>query len=527
MMVAVDTAEIGRFLAARRRPAALVLLALAAALAVAPLGVVPAGPDTYAHLIWTYGAARCIAGGALPLWLPDLNAGFGSPGLRLYSPLPATLAGAVAAATGSAGAGMRVVLALSALLTLAVVARGRGAAGLAEGGVLLLSPLAVYSLLGRGAMAEFCALPLLAWLLGRAASGALAPVRDGVALALLWLVHVPSALMCGALLVLTVALAPDRARWRGLAAAGAFAAGVTAWHWLPLAREAAAIGSVSALTGAIYDAPRNLLGSPHAHALDENIWLGWCAIALAAALALARPWRAEARRGALALACVALASPLASWAWHALAPLRILQFPWRWLLPATVLALAALRAAPPRRRALAAAVLLAPLALARFPLLARDPGIGPAQEWRAAGAAVHAALGGSPFLVDVEEHRPPSWAALPRNLAAFGMARALLEPAAGEVRVERWSPLERRVAVTSERPALVSLRILDYPFWRVEVDGIPGVRDGSSGVVRVAVEAGRHTVAVSWAGDPLARVGLAVAAATVALALGSALWRRP
>ncbi len=526
MMVAVESGRRGRLLAGPRGAAAAVLAAVAAAV-VAPLPVLPAGPDTYAHLVWTYGASRCLARGALPLWLPDLNAGFGSPGVRLYSPLPATLAGGFGALVGSAGAGMRVVLALSAVLLLAALRRARGAPGLAEAGVLLASPLAVYSLLGRGAMAEFCALPLLAWLLDRAGAGALAPVRDGVALALLWLVHAPTALMCGALLVLAAALRRERAAWRGLAGAVALAAGLTAWHWLPLAREAAAVGSASALTSAIYDAPRNVLGSAHAHALDENIWLGWCAVALLAALVLARPWGAERGRVALAVACVALASPLALWAWRAAAPLRILQFPGRWLLPATVLAAAALRAAPPRRRALAAAVLLAPLALLRFPLLARDPAIGPTQEWREAGAAVHAALGGSPFLVDVEEHRPASWAALPAELAAFGASRVGGEPAPRAWRVARGEPRERVVDVDSDRPAAVAFRILDYPYWRAAVEGAPAAIDGSRGVVSVAAGAGRHTVAVSWAGDPLSRVGLAVAAASALAALAVALRRRP
>ena len=125
-----------------------------------PLPVVPAGPDTYAHLIWTYGAMRCIADGVPPLWLPDLNAGFGSPGLRLYSPLSAVSAGAVGALLGSAGAGMRAVMALAAAALMAVLVRRRGGDGLFAWGVILVSPATVYSLFGRGAMAEFCAIPL-------------------------------------------------------------------------------------------------------------------------------------------------------------------------------------------------------------------------------------------------------------------------------------------------------------------------------------------------------------------------------
>ncbi len=36
-------------------------------------------PDLYVHLIWSWEVMRCLASGQLPVWLPDLNAGFGSP----------------------------------------------------------------------------------------------------------------------------------------------------------------------------------------------------------------------------------------------------------------------------------------------------------------------------------------------------------------------------------------------------------------------------------------------------------------
>lgn len=61
----------------------LTLLLLAGAGLALFLPFLPAGPDIYVHILWPQQVARCLAQGQLPLWLPDLNAGFGSPGIRL------------------------------------------------------------------------------------------------------------------------------------------------------------------------------------------------------------------------------------------------------------------------------------------------------------------------------------------------------------------------------------------------------------------------------------------------------------
>lgn len=482
-----------------------------------PLPVVPAGPDTYAHLIWTYGAMRCIADGVPPLWLPDLNAGFGSPGLRLYSPLSAVSAGAVGALLGSAGAGMRAVMALAAAALMAVLVRRRGGDGLFAWGVILVSPATVYSLFGRGAMAEFCAIPLLMWLVEVAVRQKFDPLLDGIVLALLWLVHAPSAVMMLVLLAVAAAVPPRRGVLKALAGTILTGAGLTAWHWLPLAGETAAMGRAAALTTDIYVAAGNVLGSARAHALGDSIWLGWIAVGLLVAVVVGRIWRSEPRRAALAVACIGLASPLSLWAWHAPSPLRFLLFPWRYLLPATCLIAPALRALRPGRRALAVVAVLVPLLLKPFPLLMRDPGLKPSAGWRAAGQAVAATMRGSPFLVDLIEHRPPSWTALGHNLERFGMARVLVEPSAGVIKVESWSPLERRVSVDLAAPAVVSLRMLEYQFWEMKVDGVPVAIGAGTGVLNAVVQKGRHAVVATWLGNPMANVGLALAAVVALL----------
>ena len=374
------------------------VLAIAAAAAAVPF--LPAGPDLYVHLLWTWQVMRCAAAGDLPVWLPDLNGGFGSPGIRLYSPLGPVLQGVLGLALGSAGAALRVapVLAWGAFLLVARRVRG-GRAGTAEWALLALSPLALHSLLGRGAWSEYLAIPLLWWLLDAAVGGTFRPVRDGTVLACLWLLHAPTTLMAGALLAGAAVLRRDLRTARALALGGAFAAALTAWHWLPLLDEMRLIDR-TALTGGIFEITRNVLGSPSAFALDESIWLGWCAVSLLAALLAGRWWRADRVRAALVLACVALASPAALWLYRLPLPLDILQFPWRWLLPAAVLA-----AAPAARG------------------LAGTP--GRARRGAAAGAARAAAAAG------VRPRSPPRHDHRGSRCRRAGVALARRQPAAG------------------------------------------------------------------------------------------------
>ena len=53
-----------------------VVMTVAVAAIITPR--LPLGPDIYQHLVWDWQVMRCLAERQLPLWLPDLNAAFGS-----------------------------------------------------------------------------------------------------------------------------------------------------------------------------------------------------------------------------------------------------------------------------------------------------------------------------------------------------------------------------------------------------------------------------------------------------------------
>jgi hypothetical protein len=500
---------------------AVMALILIAAVAVATVAIpcLPANPDLYLHLLWTHQVMRCLAQGALPVWAPDLNAGFGSPGIRLHSPLAPFVQGSLGLLGGTAERGIRAAAFLSAGLLGWLLWRRHERAGIGMWVLLLSLPVVVNSLLGRSAFPEFLAVPLTFWLLEAAVAGRVSPVREGLVLSVLWLLHAPSTVMVVLLAGAASVLRGDRKLAVRLLAAVALAAGLTAWHWMPLASEMREVGSAHALTEGLYSADRNYLGSPTAFNVDKNIWLGWVAVAQLAACLVGGWYRRPRARLMLILVALALASPLTAWLWRLPTPLLLLQFPFRWLLPAGVLAVDLARKSwPTWRGRLAVGLLLAPSLLLVRPDIVRDPGLTAAMGWHEVGTRIQASIGGNPLVVDAVQHRPPSWSHLAENLRAFGAQPVLVEPA-GRFRIERWQPLSRVAMVELPGPARVSFRLLDYPFWRVEIDGAPASSAGRPGVVGAFAPAGRHQVRAVWGGDPWSRVGAAAGLATLA-ALG-------
>lgn len=487
-----------------------------AAVGAAAVPMLPAGPDVYVHLLWTQQVMRCFSDGALPVWLPDLNAGFGSPGLRLYSPLGPVLAGALGLLLGGAGQGMRALAVLVAGMPLAALWRRRRWGGVAEWALVVASPMAIYSLFWRSAWSEFYALPLMWWLIDRCVAGEIRATKDGVALALLWLLHAPTAMMT--VLVASFALAARReGRVAGPAAlAGVLAAGLTAWHWLPLYSEMRLVGNREALVGGIYEASRNVLAAPAPADADANSWLAWCGVSLLGAALAGAWWRNQAPRLAIVSLCVVLASPLAASLWRMTTPLAYLQFPWRLLLPAAVAAAGAAATSHGGRAALSGALLLVPLALFQPQPVAPDPDIHRHASWVELGRSVQGAFEGSPWVVDAAQNRPASFAHLADNLGRFGYREVVLS-GSGSVRVERWRVLDRELALDLPAATRVDLRLLDYPFWEVTLDGAKVANPSHGGVIGADVPAGTHALRARWAGNPASRVGWVVGALAVAV----------
>jgi hypothetical protein len=503
---------------------AVVLTVLTAAMVGVLSPWLPLGPDIYQHLVWDWQVMRCLVQWQLPLWLPDLNAGFGSPGIRLYSPLGPMFNGSLGLVLGDAGRGLRAAAMCAAFAVLWAAGRRTASRSALVGAAGLISPMVLFSIFGRAAWSEFISVPLMLWLLLGLAMGELDGARDGVVLALLWLTHAPTTIMVGLVGVGSLALHRSRDFTAHFLETGAVACGLTAWHWMPLLRETAEIKAAEVMTGGMYEPARNVLASETAHTPEVNSWLAWVAVALLTSVLISRLWVHHPRRTALGIGCILLASPLTLPLWWVPGPHQILQFPWRWLLPGTLLLVTAIAETPARRTVGMAMVLVPALFMPWAPWI-RVPDLDTSLTWNEAGSVLMDSIGGNPFLVDVRQHRPPAFTDLERSLNLFGPTRRVAIVGEGEVvEIRRWSPLRHEAVVRGEQPFVVAFRILEYPYWSVTTDGKGAVETKlAPGVVACRVPSGRHVLRASWVGNPLAAVGQIVALLTVLLLV---LWRR-
>jgi len=521
---------------ASRSVVALVLASGALVTIAVAIPYFPRGTDLYVHVLWPWQVMRCLHAGSLPVWLPDLNAAFGSPGIGLYSPLGPSICGVLGLILGTGGRGVRAALALAAILVM-LVAPGRNHwSRLTKACCVLLSPAILTEFFCRFPVSQLLGVPLAWLLLEHAAERSWRWDRDGVLFALLWLVHAPTTMMVAmisGLAVFTVrADTPVNSDGHGpagvreqllgawqLAVAGLVAVGLSVWHWWPLLASAPNFPLRSALTGGEHHPLRNLIGVSGPHLPEINIAMGWAALGLLVALGASGSWKTN--RGRLALVAIVLASLPSALLWRYFGPLAWLQFPWRWMLPATLLATTAvLDEAPKRGRLLLGVSLVAmivPLAGVPALQLVPDPGLGVATDPVVAGERVMESFSGNPLLVDVMEHRPLWWEDLGETMVMLGPRRAAVIPGDDDPRVVGWKPLERRIEVESPHPTTLVLRLLADPHWIVTVNQRPAMPDRWGAALAVSLPPGRSEIEVRWATGLRAVVGAIVAAVLLTL----------
>jgi hypothetical protein len=485
----------------------------------------PRGTDLYVHILWPWQVMRCLATGSLPVWLPDLNAEFGSPGIGLYSPLSPTICGGLGLILGTGGRGVRAALVLAAL-AMVVVAPGRSRGGrLATAGLVVFSPAMLTEFFGRFPVAQLLAAPLAWVLIEHAVARRWRWDRDGLLLGLLWLMHAPTTVMVGLISGAASLAGPSvenhpseggrrRRPILDLGLAVLVAAGLTMWHWWPLLAAAPDFPLGSALTGGEHHPLRNLIGVSGPHLFEINTAMGWAAIGFLTALLSSGAWRT--RRGLLAVAAIALASLPSAPLWRVIAPLAWLQFPWRWMGPAALLAATAVVEQVRHRGRVPLVVsitaFLIPVVAVPAVQFVADPALGVNTEPVTAGERVAETFGGNPLLVDVREHRPLWWEDLGPTMALLGSRRAVVAPAGGTAQVVDWRPLRRRLEVESPRPGALVLRLLADRHWQAAVNRQPTTIGRWGAAVAVDVPGGRSEVEVRWRRDPRASAGVVVSA---------------
>jgi len=571
---------------------ALLLVALAAVAAQDSFRAdLPRGHDVPAHAWAVYATWRAaLDGDPFPRWTPYL--GLGMPLLQFYGPLPWMVTWPAQALGATPGEALKVGVVLSQCLAAGSTyvgcrwLRRSPAASLVAAAALVLGPYRLLDLTFRFAYAEAFAMALLPALLAAAvlvARGERATGRLAVLGGLVLLCHPVTGLLLVPVSVIPLAVAwwsaPDRrAAARSFVAAVALALGATAAWWVPMAAEqsfttldqTASMGRSMGRHGAWpeelllrrawtgYDLRRQHRGDRSAQREAVPLYFGWGLVALSG-LALATRRRRAGER-ALRRSGPATAADRALWegrAWvggvlvglmlaakptaYALDLIPLsgrIQFPWRFLSPAT--ACAALAAsfaidawAPPGRRRAA-------LAVAALALLAFDaaPSLG------APGRLVSPA----PFAVPVEgDHLlrveridlPPEDPSL-RVARSRGLfpeysnheiraryadagrrqgrsefygvswrARQELHPAPA-VRLDGRLLPEASLEARAERLDLtlpehaagqVVITVQHFPGWRASVDGGPWADAGTfEGLLAVDVPASANTVRLRYSG---------------------------
>jgi len=198
--------------------------------------------------------------------------------------------------------------------------------------------------------------------------------------------------------------------------------------------------------------------------------------------------------------------------WRVLPKLEFVQFPWRWLgvlgvVFAFFLAAAIGCAKRPWIGGLAIAITLTTLAAALvydgwwdsedIPVLTKaiqsGRGYEGTDEYQPLGCDRYELPGSDPEGEIIGKPAP--------RIQEFVVETRSFGPAAdGTVRIERWTANEKRFSTQAAAPVTLALRLLDYPGWRVQVDGIsaqPGAAPETAQML-IALPAGAHRIELQF-----------------------------
>jgi hypothetical protein len=543
------------------RPLALWLGALCVLLTSALLAHAPGilfdvgvrNQDFNSHYPWTVQFAEALGDGDLyPHWMWRGNFGFGEIALLYYSPLFYYISGAVRLLTSNTWEAMRIVFVFSTLLT-----------GFYGWRLLRLFANDAYALVGAVLVQWVPMIFMLfyyfngfPWAVGFAAFVALTyyALRPGaferwvdvpasLAIAALVLTHIVSALMaliCFSFMCLCFARRSERGEreWRRAVSwfvSGGFGLALSAFYLVP------AIGSMGLISPKVWTTaytPWNAFAFPTVTSVLFGMrWFSfqWIVPAVALLGVVAATWHARRRQDmsdrlgeALLLmlvvswASLVLASELSYPLWLVNTPLRMVQFPHRFIyvtsatgLVANLLALwDSQRTGQPWPRKL---VLMFPLALGFATTALLD--------------AKMVLIDGKPLHLSIDETAPYRGQAEYRLAGqgehwedyyrAGGLAAECREQMLACRTIEASSRLQSWT-VSGAQPAHLRLPLFAFPAWRVTIDGaaVPTASDPATGLISVDLPVGAHRVAAAWKRLGVERAGLVISGlAVLALAI--------
>ena len=439
----------------------------------------------------------------------------------------------------------------------------------------VVNPYLLFVAYDRAALAELLAATWIPLLVLYALRERPSFLPLSLTVAALWLTNLPAAVMGSYTLALIVAVAALRERadpeksWRLVARSiGAFALGVGLsgfWlvpafyeeRWVQIHR---ALGPLMRVEDSfLFRSVPLLPGAPADQSFDTIyhngilILASWIAVALIVG-ALVGAWFSRRKRNALwaplvvlGLVIVFLQFPWSDPLWRHVPELKYLQFPWRWLLVlalvfAALLGLALRRELATRRTVAIRAMILLALACGMAALstfLFWQPcddednisaqmaalhatGFAGTDEYTPLGAANDAIQQGLPVLrllsaADAEESSGddnPPWK---------GDASAEI---AGAVAISDWTPEHIAAQVGTVAPGFAVFRILDYPAWRIALNGAE-LRERphrSDGLIVLPLAAGTNRIDIRWRLTADQRIGSVLSLLALAITLALA-WK--
>ena len=535
------------------------LLALGVSLGTALLVIAPffwlgnvSGHDFGFHAAsWLDAAGQWKEGIAYPRWTEWANHGFGEPRFIFYPPLSWMLGAALSfLAPWNAVPGLFIVLAqtIAGLGSYALARRfaTRGAA-LFGAGAYAANPYALLVIYMRSDFAELLACALMPILMLAALqicglaekhrnSQARVTVFFAIVFAAVWLSNAPAAVIASysvALFFVWAALAEKSSRplWRGVAGV-TLGLALASFYLFPAAYEQRWVNIAQAVSLGLQPSDNFLYTMTNDP--EHNVF-NWIASSVAivlmlmtgiASLAAHRsPAKNEATEEArklwrvllfLAAAAIFMMIRPSSVFWEHLFKLRFVQFPWRWMSILAVPYSCFLAAAMSRRRTgwiLGAAVIIVSVTTDAFLVQ---------QTWwdsedipvlREAIANDHGFEGTDEYDPLGDDHsnlpeKSPRVAILPDDESGGAAPRA-------EVHVLRWSAEARELQVSSQKPVRVALRLLDYPAWRVEVNGkvVTPQHAETNGEMILKLPAGTQRITVKFVRTPDRILGIFVSVA--------------
>ncbi len=511
----------------------------------------PRGHDWRYELVKIAEFGHAVGSGQLPPhWAENLYGGLGSTIFLFYAPVYAAVASAAGAAVGSlprggilALVGFTVFGAYAVYRTAAHMAGGQARAGRIAAAVFILHPYLIGDVLLRNATSEFsalCVVPLALWgvveLRDRPRRGA-ALIAGGLGLTVI--THNITALVMFAIVAAAGAWLyrgrGERSAWPWLAVGLGLALGMSAFFWLPALALRDLVQTDSMITGR-FDFRENFPAFGSLFGYSRFFGAGWlAALILVASLASALRWRGEPSERlsrflvVVALALVALMTPLTTVVWEHTPLLPYLQFPWRLqgplaavtaLLAGCLLGVGSQGWSSGRRRGVEVAVVTLAIANALPHLLAGQPLTAEEAAWADVGLTAEALSSGVYRASVLDEYLPVS--ADPGALAErSGRGSPVLTPPDAVHTVHQDTGSRITLDVVTESGAWLTLQRWDFPGWEARVGSeLAPTRVDPLGRLQVQVEAGSVRVELRKRAPGVRRAALSLSAIALLLWIG-------